>query len=347
MQLSQLPSDPSAPPFLARRVVWGLLTLLALTGAGVAGFALIEGASLLDALFMTVITLSTVGYSETFALSPGGRVFAIVLIVGGVLALGFTAAVLVEYLVGGHLAARVERRRRERALAALRGHFIVCGFGRVGEGIASDLHEAGRQAAVIDKRLTSCQRAEQAGAVVVHGNAHEAATLRTAGVDNAAAVLVATGNDAENVYTVLSVRAAAPHVPVIARASTPESVERLTAAGAARVFSPYAAGAQHMAAYVLQPHVAAALSELLDPKSPGMTIEEVALGPRSPFVGRSIADAGVRREQGVDVIAVGRGGSHTFLPSRSETLRSGDVLVIVGPLASVQRIVTAAAQPSR
>ena len=321
---------------LARRVIWGLGAMVTLTVIGVVDFMVVAGAGPLDALYMTVVTLSTVGYHEIVPLDQGGRVFAIVLIIAGISTIGYTGAVTVEYLVSGHLPARVVQRRKEQALAALRDHFIVCGFGRVGEGIIENLRAAGRPVVTIDQNLERCERAEALGVLAVCGNASSAESLRAAGIDRAAAVMVSTGDDATNVYTVLSARATAPRIPVIARANTKETVERLTVAGATRVFSPHAAGAQHMAAYVLKPNVAWALSELLDEKSKDMTIEEVAIAPGSSYVGRTIGDVGLR-QHGVEVMAIGRDGEQQFLPARDEEIQPDDVLVMIGPPRNVQR----------
>ena len=321
---------------LARRVIWGLGAMVALTVIGVIGFMAVAGASLLDALFMTIVTISTVGYNEVIPLDQGGQIFAIVLIIGGITAIGYTGAVTVEYLVSGHLPARVAQRRKEQALAALRDHFIVCGFGRVGEGIIENLRASGRSVVTIDRNPERCERAEGLGVLTVCGNASSAETLRAAGIDRAAAVLVSTGNDADNVYTVLSARATAPRIPVIARANTNETVERLTVAGATRVFSPYAAGAQHMVSYVLKPNVALALSELLDAKSEDMTLEEVSIGAGSGYVGRTIGEVGLR-QHGVEVMAIGWDGRQQFLPAPDVTIRPDDVLVMIGPPPKVKQ----------
>lgn len=215
--------------------------MVTLTVVGVVGFMLVAAASPLDALYMTVITLSTVGYNEIVPLDQGGQVFAIALIIAGISAIGYTGA-----------------------------------------------------------------------------------------------VMVSTGDDAANVYTVLSARATAPHVAVIARANTDETVERLTVAGATRAFSPHAAGAQHMAAYVLKPNVAWALSELLDEESKDMTIKEVAIGADSSYVGRSIGEVGLR-QHGVEVMAIGPDRKQRFLPARDEKIRTHDVLVMIGPPPNVRQ----------
>ena len=134
--------------------------MVILTVIGVIGFMLVAAASPLDAMYMTVVTLSTVGYNEIVPLDQGGRIFAIALIIAGISAIGYTGAVTVEYLVSGHLLARVVQRRKEQALAALRDHFIVCGFGRVGDGIVENLREAGRSVVIIEHDAERCARRE-------------------------------------------------------------------------------------------------------------------------------------------------------------------------------------------
>ena len=155
---------------------------------------------------------------------------AIGLIISGLIAIGYSGAGAVEYLVSGHLLARVAQRRKEHALAAMRDHFIVCGSGRVGQGIAECLREAGRSVVTIEQDAVRCARAENLGVPTICGNAASAEALLAVGIDRAAAILVAMGNDVDNVYTVLSARVTAPQIRVIARANTSETVERLTVA---------------------------------------------------------------------------------------------------------------------
>ena len=317
-------------------MIRGVGATVTLTVIGVIGFMLVAAVSPLDALSVTVGTLSTVGYNEIAPLDQGGRIFPLALIIAGIGTIGYTGAVTVEYLVSGQLLARVVQRRKEQALAALRDHFIVCGFGRVGGGIVESLRKAGRSVVTIEQDPERCAYAESLGVPTVCGNAASAEALASAGIARASAVLVATGNDAENVYTVLSARATAPELPVIARANTDETVDRLRAAGATRVFSLHAAGAQHMAAYVLKPNVAWTLSELLDAKSKGMTIEEVVIGAASAYVDRTTGEVGLR-QHGVDVTAIGRDGGQQLLSARDEKIRAHDVLVTIGPPPNVGR----------
>ena len=253
---------------LPRRVIWGLGAMITLTFIGVIdfiGFMLVAAVSPLDALSMTVVTFSTVGYNVIVPLDQGGRIFPLALIIAGIGTIGYTGAVTVEYLVSGHRLARVAKRRKEQALTALRDHYIVCGFGRVGEGIIENLGVAGRSVVTIDRDPTRCEHAEGLGVPAVCGNAASSETLRAAGM------------------------------------------------------------------------------ELLDVKSKDMTIEEVATGAASANVDRTIGNVGLR-QQGVEVMAIGRDGEQQSLPARDETARAQDVLVMIGPPPNVRQFAEQADQ---
>ena len=320
-----------------RRFLSAIAVLAAILVVGAVGYVVIEGMSWVDALYMTVITLSTVGFGEIEPLSDGGRVFTIVLIVSGVSTLGYAAASIVEYVVGGYLTARFAQRRKERALAELERHYIVCGYGRVGSELAANLRDAGCPVVVIDHDESHFQRAEADGMLAVYGNAASSAVLHEAGIERAAGILVATGSDAENVYTVLAAHVLAPQVPVVARASSSEAVERLTAAGAVRVFSPHAEGAQSMASYMLHPSVADVVTELLDPRSAGITIEEVGIQPESGLVGRRIGELDLNQRYEVALLAIARDEQLDVIPSGAATIQPNDVLILVGRPTNVQR----------
>lgn len=185
---------------------------------------------------------------------------------------------------------------------------------------------------MIEQDAERCARAENLGGPTDWGNAASAEALLAAGIDRAAAILVAMGSDANNVH----IRAPAPQPCVIARAATSETVERLTVSGAARVLSPYAAGAEPMASYVLKPNVGRALSELLGTKSKDMTIEEVAIASGSSYAGQNIGDERLRQHR-VAVMAIGRNAGQRFRPPWEETICAGDVLTMMGPPPNVQQ----------
>ena len=220
-----------------------------------------------------------------------------------------------------NLASRFAQRRKEQALATLQHHFLVCGYGRVGQELAIDLREAGRDVVVIDAGEDLIRQAEQDGFRVVRGDASSNAVLQAAAIQTAAGVMVVTGSDAENVYIVLAARVMAPDVAVVARASSGEAVQRLRTAGAARVFSPHTEGAQAIASYMLQPHVADVIQEL-DERF-GAALREVSV-------------LGIARDKDVSVV-----------PPSSARVEAGEVLVVVGQPEHVQRAIDASRADAR
>ena len=320
-----------------RRLIPGLLFLVAVSAVGVVGFIAIEGMAPVDALYMVVITLSTVGFAEVHTLSSAGRVFTSLLIVAGVGTLAWTAANYTEYLAEGHLGAHVARRRRARLLSHMQGHYIVGSYGRVGARIAQELRDDGDDVVVIDVDPARAQVAADDGFVSIADRASSDAALTEAGVERAAAFVVATDDDAENVYAVLAARVLAPNVPVIARAASDEAFRRLQSAGALRVFSPPIEGALSMVDFVRRPNVRDVLDQLLDPHSPGLDIREMTVPGGSRLIGETV-NALSLREFGVSMLALVRQGRTEMAPATDHVLEVGDVFVVVGVPAELQRL---------
>jgi voltage-gated potassium channel len=232
-------------PSLLRRLRPLALALAVTIAAGTAGYMVIEGAGLFDALYMTVITITTVGYAEHVPLSTAGRAFTMALLLVGVGLLFYGFTVANEFLFSS--ASQLRRRQLMRTIDQLRDHVIVCGYGRVGQFAARSLRDSGRQCLVIEQDAGAVERAETDGFLAVLGDATEDETLRRIHVDTARGLLVCTGNDADNVFITLSARTMNPALEVVARASGPGNVEKLRRAGAKHVVSPYQAGGLDMA----------------------------------------------------------------------------------------------------
>ena len=226
----------------------GILVLAVLIGVGIAGYMVIEGWSLLDAAYMTIITFTTVGFAEVHPLSTGGRIFTIFLTVVGVGVMLYILSSVVNAAVAHEIVGLLVRRRRfRRRMAKLKGHYIVCGYGRVGAAVASTLRENSTPFIVMDKDPEALSEAEDQGLLCLQGDATRDADLLAARVTEAAGLLATAGEDSQNVYISLTARGLNPALRIVARASYPEAEEKLRRAGADRIISPPAIGGRQMA----------------------------------------------------------------------------------------------------
>lgn len=237
------------------QLVRSLLALAALVALGVAGYMLIEGWSFLDAVYMTILTFTTVGYEEVRPLSQTGRVFNMLIMVGGVGVMLYILTSVVHMVVAQQALRHLVRRRRMRTrISRLSGHFIVCGFGRVGKAVALTLEEQSVPLVVIDKDPEVLTEAEQNGLLYLHGDPTRDEDLLTARVGEALGLVAATGNDSDNVYISLTARGLNPSLRIIARASRADAEDKLRRAGADEVISPHVIGGRHMALTAVEWH---------------------------------------------------------------------------------------------
>ena len=222
-----------------RRLLWGIRALAAIIVVGTGGYILIEGWSFLDALYMTIITITTVGYAEMHPLSTGGRIFSIFLIIGGVSGALYTLTGIIGYIIEGQFGTTLERRKMKTRIANLKEHFILCGYGRVGEEIAHKFKDEGISFIIIDNQPERTALAEQAGYLYLLGDATSDEVLREAGIGQARGLVAAAGDDADNIYITLSARGLRPDLFIEARASYEEAETKLKRAGANRIVSPH------------------------------------------------------------------------------------------------------------
>jgi voltage-gated potassium channel len=308
---------------IAISLVLGVLAL------GIVGYMLIERFSFLDALFTTVDMMSTVG-NMAHPLSDHGRLFTIVIIILGVGSLFYTFGVIMEFMIEGHLSQAIGRRIMERKIAAQRNHCVICGFGRVGTRIADEFAAAHKPFVVIDENEATVQRCIQKGYLVLHGNAASDDILREAGILYAQTLLVATDQDANNIYITLSARNLNPNLHIVARANHDETLVKLKRAGADRVLSPYAIGGHRMANLALQPTVVDFFDTLINAENPDLAVQEVILPAHSPLIGKTIVDVQNMLTDGTMILAIKKPGG-LVMGSRLETrIESGDAVMIVG-----------------
>jgi len=238
-------------PASLRHLRIAVVLVLSVVVLGTIGYMLIEQLSFLDALYTTINMMSTVG-SVVHPLSMLGKIFTIAIIVLGVGSLLYTLGVGMEFMIEGHLSQEIRRRFMDRKIAALRNHYIVCGFGRVGSHIVEDIAAAHAAFVVIDEREDTIQSCIQRGYLALQGDATSDALLREAGIQHAKCLLVATDNDAHNIYITLSARNLNSRLFIIARSNHDETEAKLKLAGADRVLSPYTIGGHQMANFALQ-----------------------------------------------------------------------------------------------
>lgn len=318
-------------PELSRRVVTLIAIVVLVIGFGTAGFMIIEGWDFLDALYMTAITLSTIGFGELYPLSDRGRVFTLFLIFTGGTIFAYALSSALEYALSSDVAHQLRRRRLMKTLNQLQQHIIICGYGRVGRAAIATLNEAQTTAVVIDADPEQARQASQDGYLVVEGDATRDDVLREAGIERAKGLLVSTGDDSLNLFVVLSARTLNPNLHIVARASRPENEAKLRRAGANNVVSPYQIGGRRMAHVLLRPNVTDFLDVVTLDNGLEMWLDELIIEPGSPLVGQTVFEADLRRKIGVTIVALQRrsAGSTTY-PDRDSRLEAGDHLIAVG-----------------
>lgn len=316
---------------MRRRIVWALVALIGVLVIGVTGYMLIEGWGFLDSLYMTVITVATVGFREIHALSRWGELFTMFMIVTGVAALGFALGQFVEFLLEGHLLGFLEGRRMGKRISSMNNHTIIAGAGRVGAVVARSLGEEGADFVVVDVAPEAAEAAHEQGWAFVLGDATEEGVLQDAGIAEAGSIVTALSGDADNLFVTVTARSLNPDIFIVARSSHESTEAKLVKAGANRTITPNVIGGRRMASMVLHPTV----SDYLDIVSSGEGVEfrlqEVELAESSSFVGASLAESRIRERTGAQVVAVlHRDGRVDANPSASTVLEAGERLVVLG-----------------
>jgi len=321
----------STEPTLLRRLRIVLALVLILIAFGTVGYMSLEHWSLHDALYMTVITLSTVGYGEVRPLTQPGEVFTILMIFGGVGVLAYSFSTVTDYIVAGELQGYLRRRRIERKIEHMQEHTIICGYGRVGRQVVEELHANHVQMVVIDQDRGLAPELEHLGIPFIAGDASDDSMLVQAGLARAAGLCVCLPSDATNVFVVLSARQKQPDLFILARCNQPENQEKLRIAGADKVINPYVTTGRHMATQLLSPGVMEFLDVVIRRDDLELRLQEIVVGADSPLVGHTLGEMRVRTQTGVNVLAVRR-NQRTFdaNPSGDFRVAVGDALICLG-----------------
>ena len=312
---------------------------IVLLGAGTLGYHLIEGWRPLDAFYMTVITLTTVGFQEVHPLSSAGRIFTAFLSLGGVFTLFYVGVELVGGVVSGEVRKALWRQRMARNLSELKNHLVVCGFVRMGHLVCREFSKLGLDFVVIDRLPELLRDFAMPHGIALHGDATSEEILRKAGVERARGLVTAAASDADNLYVTMSARLLNERLFIVARAEEEGAEKKLLRAGANRVVSPYAIGGQRVAQAVLRPAVTDFIELATRSEHLELQIEETEVSAGSRLAGGRLKESGLRQELGIIIVAVKRpDGKMVFNPSPDMVIAPDDILITLGPRHQLDRL---------
>jgi voltage-gated potassium channel len=316
--------------FRYRLILIVLLMVLTL-GIGTVGFVWIEGVHWFDSFYMTLITVTTIGYGEMFPLSHAGRVFNSFLILTGTIGVLTSFGVVTQTVIELELNQYFGRRRTKSMIDKLEGHVIVCGYGRVGQGAVDELMRSEIPFIIIDSNEDRCELAMKEGLLAVCADASLDETLREVGIARARGLIATLGSDADNLFVILSARGLNSVIQLTARIAEESSAEKMRRAGANFVFAPYSSTGHRMAQAIVRPQVAQFLDFSNHSLGLNVVIEQFQVSSRSPWVDRSIGDMDLRQRTGSIILAIRRsGGRMHFNPSTDDRIEIGDVVITIG-----------------
>jgi voltage-gated potassium channel len=331
---------------LARRLVLILIAILATLSIGTVGFVVIDKYPVFDAFYMTLTTMTTVGYGELHPLSRAGRVFNSFLIFFGVTTIFIAMGAMTQTIVELELGDAIGKRRNKRMIDKLKDHYIICGFGRVGRGAAKELLHAGAPFVVVDINPERVERAMLAGMLAVSADSTQDEALRQVGIDRARGLVAALATDADNLFVLLSAKGLNPRIYVAARAAEEGAEEKMRRAGADAVFAPYSITGHRLAQSLLRPHVVQFLDFTTKDVGEDIALEQVRVSEASEMVARTIREMQLRKVVGVIVMAIRKSdGEMIFNPPADTAVHGGDYLIVMGKPESLSRLETLLAGP--
>jgi voltage-gated potassium channel len=308
--------------------------------AGTAGYYLLDDRyTLFDALYMTVVTLTTVGYGEVHPLTPAGRVFTIILLLVGVLTFFYTVTELVRVVISGEVQQLLGRRRMERSLAGMKNHMIICGYGRMGRHVCREFSQRRLPFVIIDRRGELLRDFDLPSGIALEGDATSDEVLKRAGVERARALVTVAASDADNLFITLSARLLNDRLFIVARAEGELAEEKLRRAGASRVVTPYAIGGAKVAMAVLRPAVVDFIELATGTEHLDLQIEETLIRPGSKLAGVTLHASALRQDLGVIVVAIKQANGHLVAnPPGDAVMTPGDTLIALGARQSLDRV---------
>lgn len=322
-----------------RHLKISMTVLLMLISAGSIGYMTIEKWRFLDAVYMTVITLGTVGFKEVHDLSDGGKVFTMSLIVVGVSVLGYIVGSLAQIMFEGQIQRIMGRKRVEKKIDALKDHYIICGFGRIGSLICKEFKANKLQFVIVEKNIDTIEKLDEEDYLHMRGDATLDETLLKAGIKRAKGLISVVTSDTENVYITLTARGLNPDLYILARSGEEGSDIKLKRAGANKVVSPYIIGGSRMAQSVLRPNVVDFIEIATGSEHMDLQMEEITIPHHSAFAGETLVSSGFRKEIGVIIVGIKKShGKMVFNPHSQAKIEGGDTLIVLGEPQSIAKL---------
>lgn len=327
---------------IQKRLATIVILFFAVIILGMIGYQIIEGWSFNEALYMTFITVSTVGFQEVRPLSPTGRIFTIVLILSGIAVIATGANFIFSSIIEGTFGDVFRRQGVEKKLNKIKEHFVICGLGAVGDDIIQEFIRAGEEFVLIDRQKDIVERfhREHPDLLCVIGDATDEEIIKSAGIERAKGIIAALANDADNLYICLTARSLNSNLRIISRAVESTSIDKLKKAGADYVFSPEKIGGMHLAAAALRPTVMSFLDTILRGQHLNLLLDEVPVNANSAVAGKTLKEAAISKNIGIVIPAIKSANSNklTFNPSSNSIIKPGDKLIGFGTLEQLKQL---------
>ncbi|NTW72292.1 MAG: potassium channel protein [Eubacteriaceae bacterium] len=323
-----------------KKILFLLLAMVMLIIFGTTGYILLLKISFIDALYMTIITLSTVGFKEVAELNAAGKIFTMLIITGGISTAAYTLTYLASFVLGGEFREILRRRAMENTIQNLRDHYILCGVGQTGMSVIKRFQKSNVKYIAIEKDEEKVNALLDENILVIHGDATSEETLEKAGIQYAKGMVTSLSNDADNVFTVLTAKGMRSDLHIVSRAIGINAHAKLKRAGADHTISPNELGGDRMATLLLRPAVVSFLDITTQLGEMVFDIEEVTISVGSPFAGMSLKDSRIREITGLNVLAIQKLGEENIHlnPDSNEHIKPGDKLLVLGQLNQIEEL---------